>query len=98
MAAPRRHVRRGTRCGDQCDQEWCVVVGCGFRVRHLRVAGAYRTHGADPGNILWLDEVEALGEHTFRLRGGSGSLVHEYVYDADSDRLVASGETDVIRR
>jgi hypothetical protein len=81
------------------DQEWCVVVGCGFRVRHLRVAGVYRSHGADPGNILWLDEVEALGEHTFRLRGASDSRMHEYLYDADSDelRLVASGEADVIR-
>jgi hypothetical protein len=76
------------------DEEWCVVVGCGFRVRHLRLAGVFRTHGADPGNILWLDEVEALGEHKFRLRGGAAGTVNQYVYDADSDELrLEAGES-----
>ena len=69
------------------DEEWCIVVGCGFRVRRLRVAGEFRSHGADPRNILWLTEVEALDEHKFRLRSGSGSLHQEYIYDADSDEL-----------
>jgi len=69
------------------DEEWCVDVGCGFRVRSLRLAGAFRTHGADPGNILWLDQVEALTGHTFLLRGGAGSAVRDYVYDADRDEL-----------
>jgi hypothetical protein len=70
------------------DQEWCVVAGCGFRVRRLRIAGDFRTHGADPGNILWFDEVSALDGHRFRLRsGGVGRVAREYVYDADSDEL-----------
>jgi hypothetical protein len=70
------------------DQEWCVVAGCGFRVRRLRIAGEFRTHGADPGSILWFDAVEALDGHRFRLRGGgAGPTAREYVYDADSDEL-----------
>ncbi len=69
------------------DEEWCVVVGCGFRARRLRLAGECRTHGADPGNILWMTEVEALDGHRFRLRGGAGSAVDEYFYDADTDEL-----------
>jgi len=70
------------------DQEWCVVAGCGFRVRRLRLAGEFRTHGADPGNIMWFDEVEAIDGHRFRLRGeGSGSTRHAYVYDAGTDEL-----------
>jgi hypothetical protein len=72
------------------DEEWCVVVGCGFRVRRLRVAGEFRTHGADARNILWLNEVAALDEHKFRLRSVSGSLNQEYLYDADSDELYST--------
>jgi hypothetical protein len=54
----------------------------------------FRTHGADPGNILWLDEVEALGQHNFRLRGGAAGTVNQYVYDADSDELrLEAGES-----
>ena len=68
------------------DEEWCVVVGCGFRARRLRVAGEFRSHGADPNDILWLNEVEAVSGHTFRLRGGGpGFVVREYLYDADRD-------------
>jgi hypothetical protein len=74
------------------DEEWCVVVGCGFRVRRLRLAGEFRSHGADPANILRLDSVEALGGHTFRLRaGGTGLAVGEYLYDADTDLLRQTG-------
>jgi hypothetical protein len=70
------------------DEEWCVVVGCGFRVRRLRVAGEFRSHGADPGNILWLSNVESVDGHIFRLHGGSaGFVVREYLYDADRDVL-----------
>jgi hypothetical protein len=70
------------------DEEWCVVVGCGFRVRQLRLAGEFRSHGADPANILWISKVEAVGGHTFRLQGGGPEFaVHEYLYDADSDVL-----------
>lgn len=69
------------------DEEWCVVAGCGFRVRRLRLAGEFRTHGADPGRILWFDAVVALDGHRFRLRGGAGPERREYVYDADSDEL-----------
>ena len=70
------------------DEEWCVVVGCGFRARRLRLAGDFRSHGADPSDILWLREVEALPGHTFRLRGGGpGFVVSEYLYDADRDEL-----------
>lgn len=72
------------------DEEWCVVVGCGFCVRRLRVAGEFRSHGDDPRNILWLTEVEALDGHTFRLRSGAGSRDEEYLYDADSDELRTS--------
>ncbi len=68
------------------DEEWCVVVGCGFRVRQLRLAGEFRSHGADPANILWLNKVEAVGGHKFRLYGAAPeSGVCEYLYDADSD-------------
>ncbi len=69
------------------DEEWCIVVGCGIRVRRLRVAGEFRIHGADPSNILWLSQAEALDEHKFRLRSGAGPLAREYVYDADTDEL-----------
>jgi hypothetical protein len=70
------------------DEEWCVVVGCGFRVRRLRLAGEFRSHGADPANILWIGKVEAVGGHTFRLHGGGAGLaVEEYLYDADTDVL-----------
>lgn len=70
------------------DEEWCVVVGCGFRVRRLRLAGEFRSHGADPANILWIGNVEAVGGHIFRLhRGGGDHVVREYLYDADSDVL-----------
>jgi hypothetical protein len=68
------------------DEEWCVVVGCGFRVRRLRLAAEFRSHGADPANILWLNKVEAVGGHMFRLHGGGpGYAVREYLYDADTD-------------
>jgi hypothetical protein len=68
------------------DEEWCVVVGCGFRVRRLRLAAEFRSHGADPANILWLNRVEAVGGHMFRLHGGGpGYAVREYLYDADTD-------------
>jgi hypothetical protein len=74
------------------DEEWCVVVGCGFRVRRLRLAGEFRTHGADPANILWLNKVEAVGGHVFRLHGSApGSGVCEYLYDADSDVMSLAG-------
>jgi hypothetical protein len=74
------------------DEEWCVVVGCGFRVRRLRLAGEFRTHGADPANILWLNKVEAVGGHVFRLHGSApGSGVCEYLYDADSDVMSPAG-------
>jgi hypothetical protein len=70
------------------DEEWCVVAGCGFRVRRLRLGGEFRTHGADPDDILWISEVEALDGHTFLLRNGGGqSAVREYRYDADRDEL-----------
>ncbi len=70
------------------DEEWCVVVGCGFRVRRLRIAGEFRTHGADPANIQWVHGVEAIDGHTFRLRsGGAEFVVREHLYDADSDEL-----------
>jgi hypothetical protein len=70
------------------DEEWCVVAGCGFRVRRLRIAGEFRTHAADPGSILWFDEVTALDGHRFRLRGGgAGPAARQYVYDADTDEL-----------
>lgn len=70
------------------DEQWCVVAGCGFRVRRLRLGGEFRTHGADPKDILWISEVEALDGHTFLLRSGVGrSAVREYRYDADRDEL-----------
>ena len=70
------------------DEEWCVVVGCGFRARRLRVAGEFRSHGADPTNIQWIHGVEALDGQVFRLRSwGPGSLVREHLYDADRDKL-----------
>ena len=70
------------------DEEWCVVVGCGFRVRRLRLAGEFRSRGADPANIHWIGRVEAVGGHTFRLHGGGpGFVVREYLYDADSGAL-----------
>jgi hypothetical protein len=76
------------------DEEWCVVVGCGFRVRRLRLAGEFRSHGADPRSILWISEVEAVGGHTFLLRcGGADLAVREYLYDADRDELRGSPST-----
>jgi len=70
------------------DEEWCVVVGCGFRARRLSLGGEFRSHGADPNGILWLSEVEAVSGHTFRLRGGGpGFVVREYLYDADRDEF-----------
>jgi len=70
------------------DEEWCVVVGCGFRARRLRLGGEFRSHGADPSDILWLSEAEAVTGHTFRLRGtAAGFVVREYIYDADRDEL-----------
>ncbi len=69
------------------DEQWCVVVGCGFRARRLRVAGEFRSHGDDPRNILWLSGVEALDGHTFRLRSGGVTPGQEYLYDADTDGL-----------
>lgn len=69
------------------DEEWCVVVGRGFCVRRLRVGGDFRLHGADPQNIMWLNGVEALDGHTFRLRWDGSSGTEEYIYDADSDAL-----------
>jgi hypothetical protein len=75
------------------DEEWCVVVGCGFRVRRLRLGGEFRSHGADPANILWLGNVEAVGGHVFRLHGGAaGFVVREYLYDADTDVLSLGGQ------
>ena len=74
------------------DEEWCVVVGCGFRVRRLRVAGEFRSYGADPRSILWISEVEAVGGHVFMLRcGGADPAVREYLYDADRDELRGAG-------
>jgi hypothetical protein len=70
------------------DEEWCVVVGCGFRARRLSLGGEFRSHGADPNDILWLSEVEAVSGHTFRLRGGAaGFVVREYLYNADGDEF-----------
>src|SRR5579863_1204822 len=82
------------------DEEWCVVVGCGFRVRRLRLAGEFRSHGADPANILWLNKVEAIGGHVFRLYGGGpGHVVREYLYDADNDMMRLDREwIDEVRR
>ena len=70
------------------DEEWCVVVGCGFRARRLSLGGEFRSHGADPNDILWLSEVEAVSGHTFRLRSSDARfVVREYVYDADGDEF-----------
>jgi hypothetical protein len=69
------------------DEQWCVVAGCGFRVRRLRLAGEFRSHGDDPSNILWLTNVEAVGGHIFRLQSGGAGVVREYLYDADTDVL-----------
>ena len=69
------------------DEEWCVVVGCGFRVRRLRLGGEFRTHGADPGNILWIDEVTSIGGHLFRLSSAGAGGARDYLYDADTDEL-----------
>jgi hypothetical protein len=70
------------------DEEWCVVVGCGFRARCLRLAGEFRTHGADSGNVLWLSGVEAVDGHRFRLHTRRpGFIAQEYLYDADRDEL-----------
>lgn len=69
-----------TRSGVSLSGAASASAACDLRVR----SGLY---GADPGNILWLDQVEALTGHTFLLRGGAGSAVREYVYDADRDEL-----------
>ena len=70
------------------DEEWCVVVGCGFRARRLRLGGEYRTHRAEPNDILWLSDVEAVSGHTFRLHSRDARfVVRAYLYDADTDEF-----------
>jgi hypothetical protein len=77
-----------TAAAISADEEWCVVVGCGFRVRRLRIAGEFRTYGADPANIQWIHGVEAVDGHTFRIRSwGPDFLVREHLYDADLDEV-----------
>jgi hypothetical protein len=82
------------------DEEWCVVVGCGFRARRLRLAGEYRSHGADRANIQWFHGVEAMDGHTFRLSSWEPNfVVREHLYDADRDELTLEREwVDVERR
>jgi hypothetical protein len=75
------------------DEEWCVVVGCGFRARRLRVGGEFRSHGADPANIHRIHGVDAVEGHTFRLSSwGPDFLVREHLYDADRDALALERE------
>lgn len=70
------------------DEQWCVIAGCGFRARRLRVGGEFRSHGASAQAVRWFAGVEALGGHLFLLREtlADGAL-REWIYDADRDEL-----------